>query len=133
MSIGELAKRVQKRPSALRYYEALGLLPEPARVDGRRRYSSDFLRTLAVIEKAQGAGLNLTEIKVLLDASLETPAGTEQLRAIAAGKLDAMEALLQRARTIRQWLINAADCRCPSLDSCPLFTPDPSACESVGC
>jgi hypothetical protein len=50
LTIGEMAERVQRRPSAIRYYEEIGLLPEPIRVNGRRRYRTGTVRTLAVIE-----------------------------------------------------------------------------------
>ncbi len=38
LTIGDVAQRTQKRASSIRYYEAIGLLPEPLRVNGRRRY-----------------------------------------------------------------------------------------------
>ncbi len=38
LTIGDVARRSGLRPSALRYYEEAGLLPAPARVNGRRRY-----------------------------------------------------------------------------------------------
>jgi MerR family transcriptional regulator, redox-sensitive transcriptional activator SoxR len=38
LAIGEVARRAGIRPSALRYYESIGLLPAPTRVSGRRRY-----------------------------------------------------------------------------------------------
>jgi DNA-binding transcriptional MerR regulator len=42
-----------KAPSAIRYYESIGLLPEPTRVGGRRRYPGEVVRALAVIDTAQ--------------------------------------------------------------------------------
>src|SRR3712207_3362178 len=54
--IGELASRAGVRPSTVRYYEAIGLLPEPLRISGRRRYGAETLRALAVIGTAQRAG-----------------------------------------------------------------------------
>ena len=38
ITIGEVARRANVRASAIRYYEQVGLLPEPVRVHGRRRY-----------------------------------------------------------------------------------------------
>src|SRR5262249_17982863 len=61
LGIGELAKLTGKRASAIRYYEQIGLLPRPARMDGRRRYHPGVVRTLAVIETGQRAGLALEE------------------------------------------------------------------------
>ncbi|HEV8460444.1 MAG TPA: MerR family transcriptional regulator [Gaiellaceae bacterium] len=116
LTIGELAARTNRAASAIRYYEEIGLLPAPARVSGQRRYAPETIRTLAVIDTAQHAGLTLEEIKPLLagDAS-------EELRRIAERKLPEVEAQIARAEVVRAWLEAAARCECPSLDDCPLF------------
>ena len=61
MTIGAVAALTGRRPSAIRYYEQIGLLPRPDRVGGRRVYGPDTVRTLAVIETGQRAGLTLDE------------------------------------------------------------------------
>lgn len=128
LRIGEVARRAGLRPSAIRYYESIGLLPEPERVAGRRRYPPETLRTLSVIGAAQRAGLSLGEVRELLTASNGEGAVSERLRAIARRKLPEVEALIERARLVRSWLEAAADCRCPTLEDCPLFDdPDPLA------
>ena len=120
LQIGEVAQRTGLRPSAIRYYESIGLLPEPPRVSGQRRYPPETLRTLAVIGAAQRSGLELAEIRELLGAAGGGEV-SERLRAIAERKLPEVEALIERARLVREWLAAAAVCRCPSLDDCPLF------------
>ena len=87
LGIGELAKLTGKRASAIRYYEQVGLLPQPARMDGRRRYHPGVVRTLAVIETGQRAGLALEEIKTLLAASPDDGATIDRLREVAGRKL----------------------------------------------
>jgi MerR family transcriptional regulator, redox-sensitive transcriptional activator SoxR len=121
LQIGELARRSGLRPSAIRYYESIELLPEPARVSGRRRYPPETQRTLAVIGAAQRAGLSLGEVRELLAAGNRDGAASERLRAIAWRKLPEVEQLLERARLVKGWLLAAAECRCPSLEECPLF------------
>ena len=128
--IGEVARRAGLRPSAIRYYESIHLLPEPERVAGRRRYPAEVLRTLAVIAAAQRAGLSLTDVRELLASSNGRGAVSERLRAIAERKLPEVESLIQRAQLVRSWLEAAADCRCPTLEDCPLFDdegPPPAA------
>jgi MerR family redox-sensitive transcriptional activator SoxR len=119
--IGEVARRAGVRTSAIRYYESIGLLPEPRRVCGRRRYSTEVLRTLSVIGAAQRAGLSLDEVRELLAGSERKGAVSERLSAIAHRKLPEVDALIEHARLVRSWLEAAADCRCPTLDDCPLF------------
>src|SRR3984893_10482567 len=121
MSIGELARRVGRRPSSIRYYEQIGLLPAATRVAGRRVYGPDALRTLAVIETGQRAGLTLEEIKALLAASPDDTAAIERLSEVAERKLPEIAALIERSLLVRDWLERAARCECPSLDQCPLF------------
>jgi len=125
LSIGELARRTARAPSAIRYYEEIGLLPTPERVSGRRRYPEESVRTLAVIDTAQHAGLSLHEIKLLLEVEPGDRKAVEALRAVAEQKLPQVDAMIERATMVRRWLDAASRCECPSLDECCLFdVPD---------
>jgi DNA-binding transcriptional MerR regulator len=67
MRIGELARQSGVPTTALRYYEQLGLLPEPDRTDaGYRIYDEDALERLAFIRAAQAVGLTLAEVRQVL-------------------------------------------------------------------
>jgi MerR family transcriptional regulator, redox-sensitive transcriptional activator SoxR len=121
LGIGELARLTGKRASAIRYYEQIGLLPEPARVDGRRQYHTGVVRTLAVIDTGQRAGLALEEIKTLLAASPDDGEAISRLREVAERKLPQIKALIEHSQIVSDWLECAARCECPDLDQCPLF------------
>ena len=121
LTIGAVAELAGKRASSIRYYEQIGLLPPPARVSGRRVYGPATVRTLAVIETGQRAGLTLEEIRALLSASPGDQAAIGQLRQVAARKLPEIIALIERSQIVRGWLESAARCECPALDQCPLF------------
>ena len=121
LGIGEVARLSGKAPSAIRYYESIGLLPEPARVSGRRRYPGEVVRALAVIETAQRAGLALDDIQLLLHASEEDANAVEQLRRVAERRLPVLREAIARAELVREWLEQAAECCCPTLETCPLF------------
>jgi MerR family redox-sensitive transcriptional activator SoxR len=128
LTIGEVARLAGKRPSSIRYYEQIGLLPTAARVSGRRVYGADTVRTLAVIETGQRAGLTLEEIKALLAASPDDAVAIERLREVAERKLPEITALIERTELVRTWLECASRCECPNLDECPLFDyPPPEA------
>ena len=74
LAIGEVARRAGIRPSALRYYESIGLLPVPIRVSGRRRYDERTVQLLRVVQLAQQAGFTVAEIQTLLHGyAPETP------------------------------------------------------------
>jgi MerR family redox-sensitive transcriptional activator SoxR len=121
LSIGEVARLSGKAPSAIRYYEDVGLVERPERINGRRGYPRAVVRTLAVIETAQRAGLSLDEIGLLLRASSSNRSATEQLRVVAEQKLPALREAIERAEIVERWLLDAARCCCPTLDDCPLF------------
>ena len=67
MRIGQLADRVGIAASAVRYYEQLGLLPEPKRTaSGYRSYADDSADRLTFIRSAQAIGLSLGEVRQVL-------------------------------------------------------------------
>lgn len=69
LTIEEVAGRAGIHTSAIRYYESVGLLPRPKRLNGRRRYGLGVLRQLAVIQLACcQAGFGISELQVLLRA-----------------------------------------------------------------
>ena len=124
LTIGQLAQRFGLNTSAIRYYEAHGVLPQPARVSGQRRYGPDAVRRLEVLDVAKRAGFSLGEARVLLQsADAGTPA-FEALRELAARKLPEVEALIARAEAMRSWLLTASGCSCATLDVCALFAAD---------
>lgn len=124
LTIGQLAQRFGLNTSAIRYYEANGVLPEPTRVSGQRRYGPDAVRRLQVLDVAKRAGFSLDEARVLLQSAQAGTPAFESLRALAARKLPEVEALIERAEAMRAWLRTATDCSCTSLDACALFDPD---------
>jgi MerR family transcriptional regulator, redox-sensitive transcriptional activator SoxR len=121
LTIGQVAARSGLNASHIRYYEQVGVLPEPARVSGQRRYDEDVLHRLRIVDVAQRAGLMLDEIRDLTGAA---PAG-ERIRALADRKLPEIDALIQRAEAVKQWLEVAQLCDCETVDVCGLFV-DPT-------
>lgn len=121
LSIGEVAKRAGVNVSAIRFYERRGLLPEPDRVGGQRRYTGAAIRRLEIIDTAKQAGFSLDEIDVLLSATDQGAPAHEQLRALAADRLPEVNATIERAETTRDWLTAASACRCDTLEACALF------------
>lgn len=121
LSIGEVAREASVSVSAIRFYERNGLLPEAERVGGKRRFGADVVRRLGVIDVAKQAGFSLEEIRALLNSIDRGAPAHEELQALAARKLPEMDALIERARAMRDWLAVAGACGCESLEDCPLF------------
>jgi MerR family transcriptional regulator, redox-sensitive transcriptional activator SoxR len=124
MSIGEVARWAGVRPSTLRYYEGVGLLPSPERTNGRRRYDGEVLREvldrLAVVRVAQQAGFTISEIRTLLDGFSEDTPPSERWRVLAREKLMEVDALIGRALGMKDLLERGLRCECLRLEECSL-------------
>jgi MerR family redox-sensitive transcriptional activator SoxR len=129
LRIGEVAQRAGLRKSAIRYYEEIGLLPEAERVSGQRVYDLSVFRRLTLIDVSQRAGLSLEEIRDLIDAGSEPI--SERLQALATRKLPEVEALIERAEAMRDWLRTAEGCGCQTVDECGLFDVGSDTAPSI--
>ena len=114
LAIGEVARRAGLRPSALRYYERLGLLPEPRRDSGRRRYDDAILLRLRVIGFARECGFTLREIRQLFAGRPYSAT----LRALAGRKLVELERAIERVHVMRGLLRLGLRCDCLTLEQC---------------
>ena len=124
LTIGQVARSAGVATSTIRYYESIGLLPEPERESGQRRYDDSVLGKLAFIGVAQSAGFKLEEIRELVGA-IDGGAGMgAPMRTLSTAKLDEVEALLERTKAMKGWLEVAKECGCQSPAECALF-PEP--------
>jgi MerR family redox-sensitive transcriptional activator SoxR len=117
--IGEIARRAGVAASTIRYYEAIGLLPPPERVSGKRRYAANSVETLKVIRLAQDAGFTLTEIHTMLARADLAPAQRWQL--FAAHKIAELDAQIEQAQRRKAFIVAARDCACDRLETCAAF------------
>ena len=130
LTIGALSERTGVAPSALRFYEAQGLIAASRSAGGQRRYPRDTLRRVSFIRIAQQVGLSLDEIGTSL-ASLpqgRTPnkRDWERLSADWRPRIDARIALLER---LRDRLTGCIGCGCLSLKVCQLANPHDEAAD----
>ena len=125
LTIGQVARRAGLRTSHIRYYEDVGVLPQPERLSGQRRYDDEILHRLAIVDVAQRAGLTLEEIRELTGPRQAGHNAGERLRALAQRKLPDIEALIERAQAVKRWLEVASTCDCATVDVCGLFV-DPA-------
>src|SRR3954447_17761023 len=121
LTIGDEALRAGVATSSIRYYERIGLLPEPDREGGQRRYDADVLGKLGFIGVAQSAGFKLREIKELIKGVDGADGLGEQMRSLSSQKLGEVEALLERTKAMKGWLEVAQECGCASPAECALF------------
>jgi MerR family redox-sensitive transcriptional activator SoxR len=121
LRIGELATAVQLRPSALRYYEQVGLLPLTQRIGGQRVYPTSTVRRIALIKMAQQAGFRLAEIRALLGGGDAGNSATRQWRSLAKRKLPEIDAAIDQLRLLRAVVADCLECGCMDFDNCELL------------
>ncbi len=113
MRIGELAGRVGVNPKTIRYYESIGVLPEPQRTaSGYRDYDESFVGRLTFIRTAQRLGITLDEVKEILTFGPrgEAPCGyVRQVLDTQLSSIDRRIAELQEMRAQLAELIVEAD------------------------
>lgn len=128
IGIGELAQRAGVAASALRFYEAQGLISGGRSAAGRRQYPRHVLRRVAFIRAAQAVGLGLAEIHAALaglpEGRTPTKADWQRLGAAWQPLLDARIAALTR---LRDQLASCIGCGCLSLKVCALYNPQDQA------
>jgi DNA-binding transcriptional MerR regulator len=116
MRIGDLARECNLNPKTIRYYEAFGLLPKPARVpSGHRTYSERDLRRLQFIRRAKHIGLPLASIRQI---TMYADTGSSQrlrprVKELIGAQLSQIEARMKDLQALRRVLQghHAALCR----------------------
>ncbi|WP_416901923.1 redox-sensitive transcriptional activator SoxR [Micromonospora echinospora] len=134
LTIGQLAARSGVAPSALRYYERLGLIHAERTGGNQRRYARVELRRVAFIRIAQQVGVSLDEIREALESLPDgrTPSAEDWARISAAwrNRLDDKIRLISK---LRDDLTGCIGCGCLSLQRCALNNPaDKLAGEGPG-
>ena len=118
LTISQVAQKTRLRPSTLRYYEKIGLLPVPKRVGGRRRYETSILDRLALISFAKKAGFRLREIDALRNGNLTGKSLPQLWRELAEEKRTLLDLIITQAQQAKGQLEVLSRCRCRDLDGC---------------
>ena len=120
--MGELAARAGVATSALRFYEAHGLIQSERNESGHRRYRADALRRVAFIRVAQRIGLSLGEISEALGSlpSQRTPT-RDDWNKLSSRWLPRIDEQIAALEMLRDRLDGCIGCGCLSLDTCELY------------
>ena len=118
ISIGELARRSGVAPSALRYYERIGLLSPTERAGGKRHYAPSSAERVALIRLCQNAGFTLAEIARLVPGMRS---GRRAWGHLGERKITELDARIADARRAKELIRHALECPYRDLFTCPRF------------
>ena len=128
LTIGQLAQRTGLAVSAIRYYEAEGLVFPMRNSGGQRRFARSDIRRLSFVLIAQQFGFSLPQIRAELD---RLPKGRVPNRddwtRISAGFREALDAKIETLTKLRDNLEGCIGCGCLSLEKCALYNPQDRA------
>ncbi len=122
LPIGVLARQSGCKVETIRYYERVGLMPNPVRTEGgHRMYSGAQLRRLAFIRRGRELGFTLDAVRILLglvDGERQT---CGEIEVIARGHLDDVRSKIADLRTIETVLADmVAECSGGTVPDCPV-------------
>lgn len=121
LTIGMLASAGGVGVETVRFYQRKGLLGQPTRESGIRRYGSEDLRRLRFIKQAQAAGFTLEQIKELL--MLDAGEDRDRARSLAASRIKALDEKITELRAARDSLKRlATECGEGKKGPCPILS-----------
>ena len=119
LTISDVARQVGLQPSAIRYYEQIGLLPPAQRMSGQRRYDTTALYRLAIIQRARQLGFTLDEIRGLFFGFRNVARASERWQTLSRKKLAELDGLMEGINSVRRLLKKMMrNCRCDTLEQC---------------
>ena len=128
LTIGETASRSGVAASALRFYEAAGLISSTRTSGNQRRYERSTLRRIALIQAGKAAGIPLDEIHEALAALPNERTPTKRDWARLSGRWrDDLDRRIATLEALRDRLDGCIGCGCLSLRKCRLLNRDDEA------
>ena len=119
-TIGHLAKETGCKITTIRYYEKIGLLPEPDRsLSNTRLYRSSHLKRLAFLQHCRELGFTQDQIRQLLDLTGHTKLSCEAVTEIAKTNLNDVNTRISRLTSLKAELENMiASCSGGTIGEC---------------
>lgn len=120
MQIGDLSRASGVNVETIRYYERIGVLPEPGRqLNGRRTYAEGDARRLGFIRHARNLGFDLADVRALLALQEQPEASCEDATRIAQAQLEEVGSRIERLLKLKAELLRmVSDCRTGVVAEC---------------
>ena len=133
LKIGQVSAATGTNLETIRYYERIGLLPEPDRTSGNyREYEPEHVDRLNFIRHARGLGFDISGIRSLLDLAEHPERDCGEADRIASGHLTAVESKIAKLEQLRRELQRMiTQCRGGQIADCRIMQAlgDHGLCE----
>jgi MerR family redox-sensitive transcriptional activator SoxR len=126
LTIGQLSARTGVAPSALRFYESVGLISSQRSDGNQRRYDRAMLRRVAFVQAGKAAGIPLAQIETALASLPAAPTKRDWERLSRRWRAD-LERRIATLEALRDRLTTCIGCGCLSIDACGLLNPGDEA------
>jgi len=122
-SIGKMAHETGVNIETIRYYERIGIMPEPDRMaNGYRQFSHDELKRLIFVRKCRELGFSLREVRTLLDLVDSDHFSCGEIHQMTVGHLSKVDEKMARLRKLKTVLRQMADeCSQGDVPACPII------------
>lgn len=131
LTVSQVSRRSGFAPSALRFYEQVGLITATRTTGNQRRYRRNVLRRLAFVRAARNVGLSLDEVAAAL-ATLphdRTPTRADWSR-LSRGWRSRLDEQIAALTKLRDGLDSCIGCGCLSLKRCAISNPGDEAASA---
>ena len=125
MTIGQVARAAGVAQSAIRYYEASGLLPRPSRKNGARQYDEAAVDQVRILRFLRRAGITVRGIAAITSERCESDAPREVWLGVLQQRIAELDALMIEAHETKLRLEETIACHCEGDTTiCPVFRAD---------
>lgn len=123
LTIGKLAELAGVHLETIRYYERIGLMPEPGRTPGGyRSYGDGHVQRLSFIRRARELGFGIEKIKTLFALAEPGQVSCAEVRALTVAHLNDVRAKISDLRRLEKILSQTADqCSGAKTPICPVL------------
>jgi DNA-binding transcriptional MerR regulator len=120
LTIGQLGRATDTKIETIRYYEKIGLLPEPRRTTGNyRSYAAEHLQRLGFIRRSRELGFAIEEVRELLNLAAHGERPCEEVDQLVARHLETTERKIEALRRLRRELRDTlASCKGGRIAEC---------------
>ncbi len=124
LTIGKLGAAAGVNVETIRFYERKGLIKQPKKTHGFRKYPPEYIARIRFIKRSQELGFTLKEAKNLLDLRVRGKAKCGDVLDKTESKIHEIDEKIKDLKKMKKSLLKLADCcadRSIPINDCPII------------